>query len=476
MAAAVAPDVGGSGRQDSDAGKGPMSLMSWPKPPPLEGVKSKKRAILELQKLGPEGEQDVASLSLASRVALHGLSAEEAGDLLRTLSGMAAEGDAKAAPWRWTRHDALRVLVLSPTHEDPPSAVAAEMPHVIVVPASSIELSRAACEALATYPGALLIIAEEGVKGLDESLAALGVSERWASTTPRLVDDILVNEPLSLTLPEEEHKDPSQGPTFLHDVRLRAPSSPQHYCKPWLADMLEEQFAPLYMEEFGADMGNLRQSQRGYGIKLSLMVDESAAEPELLGFLACKSWGAPMPGVSVCAVGVPSKFRGCGYGRRLMEVAESEAAHAGDEALPGSVRFRSLATAVGFYTRLGYQRMDEDAEEGEEPAPASSADDSDEDAPCVPMERVCARTGAETPPGGRSPLQSWSTLIMVLVTMVIVMIVINSNSNSNSTSTSNGNSNNSNSKRSPRRARHLEDGPTWLPVEAFDLPEAEAVA
>ena len=39
---------------------------------------------------------------------------------------------------------------------------------------------------------------------------------------------------------------------------------------------------------------------------------------DLMGFVAYKTWGPPVPGVSVGAVGVAQKHRGKGYGRRLM--------------------------------------------------------------------------------------------------------------------------------------------------------------
>ena len=41
---------------------------------------------------------------------------------------------------------------------------------------------------------------------------------------------------------------------------------------------------------------------------------------DLLGFVAYKTWGPPVPGVSVGAVGVADKHRGKGYGRQLMNL------------------------------------------------------------------------------------------------------------------------------------------------------------
>jgi predicted GNAT family acetyltransferase len=147
---------------------------------------------------------------------------------------------------------------------------------------------------------------------------------------------------------------------------------------------------------------------------------EDDAALDLIGFLAYKTWGPPAPGVSIGAVGVSSKHRGKGYGRQLMKVAEDRAALLGIEGalgfVPGEVRLRSFASAVQFYERIGYERIEED-------------DDDDEDAPCVPMVRRCApfspRT-AQRMASLLSPKQDpWS----------------------------------------PKRSRALEDGPTWPSVQ-----------
>jgi len=408
----------------------------WLPVPPLEGVKSKKRPVIWFylkSGAGAEGKGvlPVRSLSLSGRAVFHSLSPQEAAALLDNLTNEGvAEDSVEMHQWMVHRHASLKVMVLPEADEDPWSTIAANMPHVLVVHASSfLKESSSFRTALVTFPGALLVIAEELTPDLEELLSELAISERWPCPNVHCRRP----SPPALEPFAEDH----QGPIFLHDVLVRGPSSPEHYPKPWLPELMEDQLAPLYLDEFGADLGNLRQSQHGYGIKLTLMLKERVADevPELLGFLAYKSWGGPMPCVSVCAVGVPSRFRGCGYGRALMQVAEAEAARVGEPRAPGVVRFRSLATAVGFYSRLGYHRTDEDAEtEGTQESVPTGSQDSDEDAPCVPMERFCAPAGSAPPSAPRSPLQAWS----------------------------------------PRRARHLEDGPTWLPADAFELPEAAA--
>lgn len=124
-------------------------------------------------------------------------------------------------------------------------------------------------------------------------------------------------------------------------------------------------------------------------LKLSLLVEQRPDEDpalDLLGFLAYKTWGPPVPGVSVGAVGVADKHRGKGYGRQLMKVAEDRAAMLGvvtqQGFQPGEVRLRSLASAVRFYERIGYERLEEEGVAEKTPAcpdPERPADAEDSD-------------------------------------------------------------------------------------------------
>ncbi|CAE7658129.1 unnamed protein product, partial [Symbiodinium pilosum] len=190
---------------------------------------------------------------------------------------------------------------------------------------------------------------------------------------------------------------------LLNDVMLKDPEDDDTFAISGLGEVIDEQLAEILMEEFGADLKNFRQAQRDFNLKLSLLVEERPGEdPELdlLGFLAYKTWGPPQPGVSVGAVGVADKHRGKGYGRKLMKVAEDRAALLGistsEGFRPGEVRLRSLASAVRFYERIGYERVEEDEEEATHtpacPDPerhAGEVDEDDEDGPCVPMARKC---------------------------------------------------------------------------------------
>eukprot|EP00439_Symbiodinium_sp_Y106_P014653 s5726_g2.t1 len=165
---------------------------------------------------------------------------------------------------------------------------------------------------------------------------------------------------------------------LLNDVMLQDPEDDDAYAISGLGAVIDEQLAEILLEEFGADLKNFRQAQHDFNLKLSLLVEERPGEDpalDLLGFVAYKTWGPPIPGVSVGAVGVADKHRGKGYGRQLMsqgskgelklslKVAEDRAALLGittaEGFRPGEVRLRSLASAVRFYERLGYERVEE---------------------------------------------------------------------------------------------------------------------
>lgn len=417
----------------------------WPRLPPLEGVKSRKRAVLWVKHRDASGEQ--LALSLEGRAAVAGLSADETSEILRELSSIHAADRTEERAWHARGHEALEVAVL-PAGGDCVDAeaslaeAAAAAPHALVVPASAaLAWGRGALEAVRGFRGVLLVVEDQQVTPASAKLLQdLGVTARWQVEALGAEDKLaapvlraLVSVPLPVVLEDDEvgkHR-------FLHDVQIRSPIEPEMYPEaPLLAELLTEQLAPLYDEEFGADLDNLGRSLLGYDMRLSLMVEQRPAgeAPELLGFVAYKVWGEPQPCVSVCAVGVPQRFRGCGYGRRLMAVAEDQAAlcsAAVGRKDKGLVCLRSFPSSVRFYTRLGYEKTDE-----AEALPEGMAED-DDDGPCVPMVRRCGTPTLKSAPAhSAKPLDPWS----------------------------------------PRRSRHLEDGPTWMPADKFALPPAAAAA
>lgn len=226
-------------------------------------------------------------------------------------------------------------------------------------------------------------------------LCELGVSSRWRSGASSRVK----LEPAAPT--------PAAVDEMMLDVQLRSPASPQMYALPGLAELVEEQLAPLYEEDFAADLENLRQTQLKHGMKLSLLVEENSAEEgpalDLVGFVVYKPWGLPRPGVSVGACGVSPRYRKRGYGRRLMKEAEEQAVRAGEASgnkESGLVSLRSVRSAVRFYERLGFQRLEE-SEEG--------TNDDGDDGPSVPMEQRCDVGSIAGGPLEKSNLDPWSS-------------------------------------------------------------------
>lgn len=243
----------------------------------------------------------------------------------------------------------------------------------------------------------------------------------------------------------------SEPPVLLHNVQVRGPQSPQMYPMSGLDEVIDKDLCELLMDEFAGDLANFRKTQKEFKVKLSLLVEHRPADEDrpcvLLGFLAFKKWGLPSPGVSVGAVGVSARQRGKGYGQQLMDVAQEQAILAAQASgsLVGEVRLRSLASAVGFYKRLGFEVIDEGSD-NEAAARTPSCPDPEavagvgfeaEDAPCVPMVLRCHLSS----PGPKLPLKSpaaepWT----------------------------------------PNRSRAFEDGPTWPPMMDFSLPDAQTLS
>jgi len=178
-----------------------------------------------------------------------------------------------------------------------------------------------------------------------------------------------------------------QKPCFL-EVRLRDFESSWQSRVPGLPELLDEQLEPLMVEEFAGNVRNLRATQEGYGMRLLLLLKQQETQadgeqqPQLLGFLAYKVWSEPRPSVSICAMAVPARERGHGYGRSLLEVAMEVAVDVSKDGM-GLLTLLSLPEAVGFYSRVGFLRTD-----GQE---LNVTECEAEDAPCLPMRRSCSR-------------------------------------------------------------------------------------
>mmetsp|Transcript_107153 Transcript_107153/g.303010 ORF Transcript_107153/g.303010 Transcript_107153/m.303010 type:complete len:469 (+) Transcript_107153:57-1463(+) len=415
----------------------PELNLTWPPLRPLLGVKSKKRVVLKLALQG--SAEGFAELTLSTRAALTGMAATEAVGLFeevaRLSKGQPEGGNSKqsCAPWTLEAHEDLQLAHVSAFDtgtalEEQLASAVASAPHVLVVDAAV--LSEELWHTFGSFKGAVLMVTgEQADPQVDRHLYALGITTRWCLARSKHVSSVasesagcsLISEPLEVCL---------------HNVEIARSGTVtcEGHSLPGLGTLVQEQLGPLYLDEFGADLGNLGTAQHDYGLKLSLLVEPKPVgeTPELLGFLAYKPWAAPRPGVSVAAVGVSGEHRGRGLGRKMMDVATAEAAAAGGLCEAGGrVYLRSLPTAVPFYVRLGYTPVLETgtASDGvpeltslEIAAPALYKDGAiDEDAPCVPMMSRAVSAGAH------AQAEPWS----------------------------------------PRRARHLEDGPTWLRRDAL---------
>jgi len=408
--------------EDNEHG-GPKNEIAvvWTEPPPLAGVKSKKRTVLSLAL--QTCVQGAVEVNLSSRAAVSGLSALHVAALFNELSSLGLGEEPAGVVWNLRHHDALKVALLHGDLllEEQLASAAASTPHVLVVDSDTLKDN--AWSAIRSFPGALVVV--EGISA-SRHFCALGIATRWRAVDASKEEGgpVIASEPMR---------------ALLHDVQIRDDGSAMSggLLVPGLDSLVEEQLSPLYLEEFGADVGNLSKTQAGYDLLLSLLVEPQPAgeAPELLGFLAYKPWASPRPGVSIAAVGVTNKRRGSGFGRQLMDAAMAEAAAAAQASgEQGHVYLRSLPTAVKFYLRLGYLPVLEVGTGAEltftpasleEVAPDlfDAEGEVDEDSPCVPMIIPCSCTYSEPAPGVSQP-KPWS----------------------------------------PRRARHLEDGPTWLPV------------
>eukprot|EP00747_Dinoflagellata_sp_TGD_P168509 gnl/TRDRNA2_/TRDRNA2_195033_c0_seq1.p1 gnl/TRDRNA2_/TRDRNA2_195033_c0~~gnl/TRDRNA2_/TRDRNA2_195033_c0_seq1.p1 ORF type:complete len:336 (+),score=86.85 gnl/TRDRNA2_/TRDRNA2_195033_c0_seq1:138-1145(+) len=303
---------------------------SWPMPAPLEGVKSRKRAIFELLPVETEAKEGEAipgvTLTLGSRLMAVG---EAAYTLKMLLLGAkdAADGLVK-------RHTGLNVLELRPSTDGAHEAAVAEAfhrerPHVVLIEEARKEGDAAWAqtfdellkgEALAAFRGAVVICAEQ----VTDAISSV-CPECWQA--PGLA---------ALLWPDRK----PQEPFFIEDAVAAAVSSHE------AATLLEEALE-LGKLEF-ADEDVLSKAEE-HGWTVTLLADSSG----LNGFLCHKHECTTL---TVTRLAVPEGRRGRGYGKRLMRWLLDRAAR-----MPRSecawISLSSLKGSTAFYEQFGFTDM-----------------------------------------------------------------------------------------------------------------------
>jgi GNAT superfamily N-acetyltransferase len=350
-----------------------MSNVIWPKPLPLEGVKSRKRAIFSVPKAyfksnGPRSMNTVSGLELTleSRVAAVGERVVQAAtDLLL--------GNRKIVTGTLARHDSLRVVHLGPhllsTSEPSFDQFLAAVNSALEEQPQAVVLEEAAssnCKAWGSVFQAIL--RDPGLKSFRgavvigtsrDTLAAVEqiCTGRWTGAGEWLWQD---------TMKEKEH-----GLEYIEDVLSEPDSGSLNQ------SFLQEVRELAWAEPFNEDLIEIARS-RGWNLTLLTTTasssqcckSDSGQEPEkdcngrkaLGGFVCYKVRSGTMV---ITRLAVSESLRTSGYGRQLMQFVLDKAAQ-----LPRSeaawIAVSSVDTAVPFYERFGFVDMtDDDIEDAE---------------------------------------------------------------------------------------------------------------
>lgn len=327
--------------------KGGSQLPALPTPGPLEATK--RRSIISLQLLAAvqrtQGDCTRVSLALGGRLSIKGLSGQEAGDLLSSISAPVDQAQAKTSAWDVVMPEGVRVAVLS--KESDIWDAAAGAPHLICLRSGILEpgASPQASALLATlrrFRGSLLVL-EEPDSDTSDVVSALGVSSRCVRDREMLAPMTSPIAP-SLELLEDLSYD-----------RLRNDTS--------LAPLLPSVEA-LFKEHFHDDGGFMASLAEGSLVALVVAVTpggEAADAPvrEVAGFIVYKHWRKPERAMSISRIAVSTKYRMLGCGRRLVTLVVERA-----EKLPQhectAVTLCSLPTSVPFYEQLQFTAIPKD--------------------------------------------------------------------------------------------------------------------
>jgi len=325
-------------------------LLPWPVPTPLEGVKSRKRAIFSLEAANVVVEGDVVSrissvrLCLESRVVAVGAAGRALVEVLL--------GDRKLAGGRAQAHDGLRAVRLGAStagcldadgHFDEAAVVTALQcrPHVVVLEEgveseawASIFEHLLTCAEVISFRGAIVVCAHE------ETLAVRSLcTERWTGADGWLWQEQLAGDALEI------------WEDVLGALSTKCDKSIQP--QEGMDDLLRE--CSEVAQHFFSEDSVAKARERGW--VLSLLVEPLPAEPpRLCAFMCHRPPGHGRNDLHVARLAVPETARRGGYGQRLMHWILRKAAN-----LPKSecawVSLSSLDTAMPFYEKFGFIDM-----------------------------------------------------------------------------------------------------------------------
>uniref|UniRef100_A0A7S4R4J4 N-acetyltransferase domain-containing protein n=1 Tax=Alexandrium monilatum TaxID=311494 RepID=A0A7S4R4J4_9DINO len=350
-------------------------LEAWPPPAPLEGVKSRRRALFALaegSELAVEGgETLVASMSIALKLESRIAAVTVPG---RALVGLLL-GERQLTAGQSQRHQDLAVTHLGP-HLAAEASAAVPRPccgdHLAAVAAALqgrpqvvvLDEGRAAgdeawavvfrqlleSEALKAYRGAVVVQAAEEI-----ALVKRACAERWVAVGQQLWQVEDSSTPGIEEEEEEQEEEMSSAGDTSEEIVEDALSAT-------LPEELLDEVRALSGLCFNEEDSVAKSQKNGWSMMLLVATAdrrpglEGHALQQLIGFLCYQHLPAPKAEFHIRRVAVSEEHRGSGHGRQLVQWALDRAAN-----LPQSqcawVSLSAFNHAIPFYERLGFTDM-----------------------------------------------------------------------------------------------------------------------
>lgn len=270
----------------------------WHDPLPLAGVKSRNRAIFELQEaIVSADEKDClatkVSLALSSHVVAIGSAGKAVADIVlgaQEIKGCSTQN----------RHDELVVLHLDSDIIDEDSLVAAleSRPHVVVLteplcaeePWARLFADVVRSDSLRSFKGALIICV-----GNEESIPSDLCRSRWIASNGRLKIEKVI-----------------AGLVVIDDICAKAKTDESlGVVLPEITDLAHQSFA-FELENFGGVREIEAIAEMEDWTVASLSIRDSSDQHELVGYMAYKFEPA-MQSLYLARIAVKPACRGCGY-------------------------------------------------------------------------------------------------------------------------------------------------------------------